>query len=73
MYNTTISLSDTELEILKLIKQGLTSSEIASVRNCATRTVEKHRSNIIRKLKLPTAQNALLLYLLENPDLQTDT
>lgn len=69
MQNVLTTISDTELEILKLIKKGLTSIEISQMKHCSPRTVEKHRSNIIKKLKLPTSQNALFLYLLKNPDI----
>jgi len=69
MQNEFTSISDSELEILKLIKKGFTSVEISRVRHCSVRTVEKHRSNIIKKLKLPTSQNALFIYLLKNPDI----
>lgn len=53
-------LSLTEKEILNSIKQGLTSEEIADQRACSVRTVEKHRSNIIRKLGLSGKPNTLI-------------
>jgi DNA-binding NarL/FixJ family response regulator len=61
-------LSEIEIEILQLTKKGFTSVEIAKIRKCSKRTIEKHRSTIIKKLELPTAQNALLLYHLKNRD-----
>ena len=41
-----------ELEIIGLIKQGLTSKEIATKFNRSFKTVEVHRHNILKKLKL---------------------
>lgn len=64
-----LTLSDTELAIVKLVKKGHTSVEIAHIRNCSSRTVEKHRSNIIKKLKLSSSQTALLVYVINNPDI----
>ena len=56
--------SNVELEILHFIKNGMTSAEMAILRNCSVRTIEKHRSNIIRKLKLKSSQNALLIWIM---------
>ncbi len=61
--NVTV-LSKSEREILKLIAQNMTSSEIASVRFTAVSTVEKHRKNMMRKLNL-TGKGELLRYALE--------
>ena len=61
-------LTKAEQVILDLIKAGHNSSQIAIIRKCSKRTIEKHRSTIIKKLELPTAQNALLLYHLKNRD-----
>ena len=41
-----------EREVLKLLAEGSTSPEIASVLNIATSTVEVHRRNIMAKLDL---------------------
>ncbi len=56
-------LSVSEHEILSLIKDGYTSPQIAKFRKCSSRTVEKHRSNIIKKLNIPSTQNGLLLWV----------
>lgn len=45
-------LSLREIEIIKLIKDGFSSKEIASHLHISPRTAEVHRHNIIRKLKL---------------------
>ena len=45
-------LSLREIEIIKLMKEGLSSREISSVLYIGIRTVEVHRHNILKKLKL---------------------
>ena len=45
-------LSMREIEILKLIKDGASSKEIAQQLHLSARTVEVHRYNILKKLKL---------------------
>ncbi|WP_109097701.1 response regulator transcription factor [Aquimarina sp. AU58] len=57
-------LSKSEREILKLIGQGKTSSEIAAIRFNSVSTVETHRKNIIRKLGLH-GKGELLRYAIE--------
>lgn len=62
----TLSLSETEREILILVKNGFTSPQIAKKRGCSYRTIEKHRSNIIKKLGIKSSQNALIIWIMEN-------
>ncbi|MDT0556777.1 response regulator transcription factor [Patiriisocius hiemis] len=57
-------LSKSEREILQLIGEGKSTSEIAALRFTATSTVEKHRKNMIRKLGL-SGKGELLRYALE--------
>ncbi|MCK8521970.1 response regulator transcription factor [Aquimarina sp. D1M17] len=57
-------LSKSEREILKLIGQGKTSSEIAAIRFNSVSTIETHRKNIIRKLGLH-GKGELLRYAIE--------
>lgn len=45
-------LSDTELEVLRLIGRGLSSREISELMNRSIKTIETHRSNIKEKLQL---------------------
>jgi len=45
-------LTNREKEILELIGDGLTSSEIADKINLSIRTIETHRSNLIHKLNI---------------------
>lgn len=52
-------LSLREIEIVKLIKQGLSSKEIGAKMHIATRTVEVHRHNILKKLKLKNSSSLI--------------
>ena len=61
---STSPLSKSEREILKLIAQNMTSSEIADTRFTAVSTVEKHRKNMMRKLNL-SGKGELLRYAIE--------
>jgi DNA-binding NarL/FixJ family response regulator len=67
LLDDSIQFTASEIEILNYIKKGFSSAEIAVVRCCSKRTIEKHRSNIIAKLNIPPSQNALLLWLFKNP------
>lgn len=46
------SLTEREIQIINLIKEGLSSKEIASSLNISLKTVEVHRHNVLKKLKL---------------------
>lgn len=46
------SLSRREIDIVKLLKEGLSSKEIALQLEISLKTVEVHRYNILKKLKL---------------------
>ena len=46
------TLSDREMQIVRALKEGLSSKEIASELNISLKTVEVHRHNILKKLKL---------------------
>lgn len=45
-------LSEREIEVINLIRDGLSSKEIATRLNIAIKTVEVHRHNILKKLKV---------------------
>lgn len=45
-------LSEREIEVINLIRDGLSSKEIASRLSIAIKTVEVHRHNILKKLKV---------------------
>ena len=64
---TVKDLSLREIEIIKLIKEGQSSKEISSRLNIATRTVEVHRHNILKKLKLKNT--ASLINFINTTDL----
>lgn len=60
-------LSEREVDVLKHIKEGLSSKEIAEKLFLSTRTVEVHRSNILKKLNLKNT--ASLLKFIHNSSL----
>ncbi|MEM0517731.1 MULTISPECIES: response regulator transcription factor [Aequorivita] len=62
------TLTPSEKKILKLIAQDKTNKEIASQLFISYRTVEKHRSNIITKLKIEPKTNSLLIWAKEHHD-----
>jgi DNA-binding NarL/FixJ family response regulator len=49
------SLTDRQLEVFRLIAEGLTSAQIATSLYISVHTVETHRENIKRKLNIRTA------------------
>lgn len=60
-------ISEREVEVLKHIKDGLSSKEIGEKLFLSTRTVEVHRSNILKKLNLKNT--ASLLKFIHNSSL----
>lgn len=58
------TLSKSEHSILKKIGQGLTSMDIANELNISVRTVDNHRYNICKKLKL-SGTNSLIKFILK--------
>ena len=61
-------LTPTEKEVLKLIAKNNTGVEIGEILCISTRTVEKHKSNIIKKFNLSHKQNSLLIWAKENQE-----
>lgn len=59
------NLTPTELRILRLIADGQSSKEIGIELSLHYRTIENHRSNICRKLKID-GSNSLLRFALQN-------
>lgn len=62
-------LTDRELEVFRMIGEGLRSSSIADRLFISTHTIDTHRENIKRKLHLKTAgelTSAAVQWLLEN-------
>jgi DNA-binding NarL/FixJ family response regulator len=62
-------LSPSERTIVRLIAQNKSSKEIADLLTISHRTVQKHRSNIISKLDLPSDSDALSHWVLINKEL----
>lgn len=58
-------LSTREREVLKLVAEGYTNKQIASVMFISVKTVEKHRSNVMIKLNLHNS-SSLTAYAIEN-------
>jgi DNA-binding NarL/FixJ family response regulator len=58
-----LSLSATELRIATMIKNGLTSPDIADLLHISLGTVKSHRRNIRKKLKLNNSRINLASYL----------
>ncbi len=63
------NITKREREILKLIVEGYTSSEIAKILYISTRTVETHRSNLMNKLELKNTA-ALVRFALEEAGIE---
>ncbi len=59
------TLSEREIETLKLLSDGLSSKEIASKLCISPRTVESHKANILSKLNLKTSAD-LIKYAIKN-------
>ncbi|QEC69990.1 response regulator transcription factor [Panacibacter ginsenosidivorans] len=59
------NLTKRELQIIELIKKGLTNTQIASTIQLSIYTVETHRKNIMHKLKL-NSPAALIKFIIEN-------
>ncbi|MEN2281747.1 response regulator transcription factor [Algoriphagus sp. SE2] len=62
-------LTPSEKKILRLIAEGLSTKKIAEKLFIAERTVDKHRSNMISKLKLEKKHNSLLLWAQKNREI----
>ncbi len=62
-------LSPSERTILRLVAQRKSSKEIGEIIQISYRTVQKHRTNIIDKLGLDPAPDALLMWAEENREL----
>lgn len=66
--NITNNLTPSELKILRFIAKNHTTPEIAQLLFISNKTVEKHRSNIIKKLGLTGKTNSLLLWTKQHED-----
>ena len=52
-------MTETEIEIVKAIAQGKTTKVIAEERFSSIHTINTHRKNIFRKLKINTAHEVV--------------
>lgn len=59
-------LTPMEMEVLKYIALNKTAKEIGNILFISSRTVEKHKSHIIRKLELESKGGSLALFAKEN-------
>jgi DNA-binding NarL/FixJ family response regulator len=64
-------LTARENEVTQLLAEGKSSKEVASVLNLSTKTVETHRSNIMRKLGMHSIRD-LVVYAIKNNIIQID-
>jgi len=58
--------TETELRILRLIREQKTTLEIAETLHLSRYTIKNHRHNICRKLELADENNALLKWVVQN-------
>jgi DNA-binding NarL/FixJ family response regulator len=61
-----LSLTSTEVTICNMIRNGLQTKEIAQIRGVSMGTVNRHRENIRRKLKIANSEINLATYLQSN-------
>ena len=59
-------LSPSEKSIIRLISHDNSTKKIAEILSVSRRTIDKHRSNIIKKLELTSVSDALYLWVKEN-------
>ena len=64
------TLTNREIEVLKLVAEGLTSKEIAEMLSISIRTVEHHRANLLKKLNLKNTAD-LIKHAIQNGFINT--
>ena len=60
---STVTLTDREMEILQVIWEGLSNKEIGSRLQISVKTVEAHRANMMKKFRVSSASQLLKLAL----------
>jgi DNA-binding NarL/FixJ family response regulator len=68
--NKTVQLTNSEIEIVRLIADGQTTKMIADIKNISFHTVMTHRKNIFRKLEINSVSE-LLMYAVKNALIDT--
>ncbi len=63
------SFTNKEKAVLLLIRDSLTTRQIAEHMNVSESTVKNHRHNICKKLALPASTHSLLNWVLRNQEL----
>jgi len=63
------SLTQTELKTLKLVRNKLSSKEIANLLFVSVKSVENYRSRICKKLNLDARNNSLLIWIMDNKNI----
>jgi len=58
-----MNLTPSEIQICNMIKSGLSTKEITSLRGLSDSTLHRHRENIRKKLKLTNKNINLTTYL----------
>lgn len=61
-------LSFSERKVAQLIAEQKSNKQIAETLFLAEKTVENHRSNMLKKLNLPNERNALLLWTMQHKE-----
>ncbi|MBD1433557.1 response regulator transcription factor [Sphingobacterium sp. DN00404] len=70
--NGSISLSRREHEILKMIRNNLSTKEVAEILHVSVRTVEAHRQNILRKFNTNNMDDVLQALNSEPNEISTE-
>ena len=63
------TLTEREMDVINLIRQGNSSKDISLKLNISIKTVEVHRHNILKKLKLKNA--ASLIHFMNSTSMLT--
>jgi len=66
LLQTNTLFTETELRILRLIREKKTTVDIADTLHLSRYTIKNHRHNICRKLELADENNALLKWVVQN-------
>jgi len=66
-------LTPTEIKVVKLLAEKLSTTDISKQLMSSPRTIEKHRSNIVKKLDLKRSHNELMLWANLNKEVIKNT